>query len=161
MSRLRSQGWVSWDGLGATLSVGCAVHCALLPLAFALMPNLNLALRSFQHEWHGLAQWLLWTHEVEVAFISTVLAFAAIVLASAWRRHRSLKPAAWFLVAVLFFAAGMLAEVLQSGWVHVLVQVLGGLALALAHVVNLRVLSQWRQQHAQDASCAHPRWMHA
>ena len=59
------RGAVYWDGLGASVSLACAVHCAALPLAFSLLPSLQLALTSWDPQWQGLAQWLLWTHEAE------------------------------------------------------------------------------------------------
>ena len=97
-------GSVNWDGLGAGVSIACAIHCATLPLVFGLLPGLQLALRSWDSEWHGLAQWLLWSHEAERMVVSTVIVFATIVLVRGFLQHRERLPL--IVAAIAGMAAG-------------------------------------------------------
>lgn len=134
------RGSVNWDGLGAGVSIACAIHCAALPLVFGLLPGVQLALRSMDSQWQGLAQWLLWSHEAERIVVSTVIVFATIVLLRGFQRHRQRLP---LLVAVI--AGGLMATGAFGHWhsedlTHVFLQVVGGLGMATAHVLNLRKL---------------------
>ena len=134
------RGSVSLDGLGAGVSLACAVHCAAVPLIFGLIPSLQLALRSWDHEWQTLAQWLLWTHEIERVFVSIVVLFASTVLIRGFLRHRQRAP----LVVAAFAALGMISGAFghwhNDDLLHVLLQVSGGLGIAAAHILNLRSL---------------------
>lgn len=134
------RGAVYWDGLGASVSLACAVHCAALPLAFSLLPSLQLALTSWDPQWHGLAQWLLWTHEVERLVVSTVLLFAAVVLTRGFLAHRSRMPLAVAAAAAVMMGFGAFGHWHSNDLWHVGLQVLGGLGIAAAHVLNWRSL---------------------
>ncbi len=147
-----SKGAVSWDGLGAGVSFACAVHCALLPLAFALLPSLNLALRSFNHEWHGLAQWLLWTHEAERIMASVVVAFAMTVLSAGFAKHRRHSALIVGAVGALMLLVGAFAHWHHSQWLHVALQVCGGLTVAAAHVLNLRLLRAPTRERSESVN---------
>lgn len=144
----KHRGSVNWDGLGAGVSIACAVHCALLPLLFGLLPGLQLALMSWDPQWQGLAQWLLWSHEAERLVVSVVLVFAAIVLARGYGVHRSRLPLALAGVAGVAMAVGAFGHWHSQDLLHVLLQVGGGLGIAAAHVQNWRLLH--RQEEPDD-----------
>jgi hypothetical protein len=134
------RGSVNWDGLGAGVSIACAVHCAALPLVFGLLPGLQLALRSWDSQWHGLAQWLLWSHEAERVVVSTVIAFAAIVLIRGFLRHRRRLPLMVAMVAGSLMAGGAFGHWHSENLTHIVMQVVGGLGMAAAHMLNFRKL---------------------
>lgn len=72
------QAWADWAGMLA--SIGCAIHCASLPLLIAYLPALGL-------EWlagEGFHQWM--------AGVCVILATTAFL--PGWWKHRSLVPAA-------------------------------------------------------------------
>lgn len=73
------QAWADWAGMVA--SIGCAIHCAAMPLVFAYLPALGLS-------------WLAdeGFHRV-MAIVCFGLAMAAFV--PGWRKHRSFAPIAW------------------------------------------------------------------
>lgn len=150
----QQRGSVLWDGLGACVSLACAVHCALLPLAFAFLPGLHLALRSIQHEWHGLAMWLLWSHQIEQAVASVVVLFASIVLGLAWLRHRQWLPLKVAGAAAVLLLTGAFGHWHDGSNLHVALQVSGGLGIALAHVLNLRA-----ERRSRCAASAWPQLM--
>ncbi len=134
------RGSVNWDGLGAGVSIACAVHCAALPLLFGLLPSLQLALRTWDSQWHGLAQWLLWSHEAERVVVSTVIVFAAIVLIRGFLRHRQRLPLVVAALAGALMASGAFGHWHSDDLLHVILQVIGGLGMAAAHVLNYRRL---------------------
>lgn len=81
--------WADWAGM--TASIGCAIHCAAMPLVLAYLPLLGL-------EWladEGFHQYM--------AILCVGLAIAAFV--PGWRKHRSLTPMAWG-IAGLFLLNG-------------------------------------------------------
>lgn len=120
------------DRVGATASLLCAVHCALLPFVLALLPLIGLE--------------FLAGHTFERIFVACAAALAGASLIVAYRRHR--RPQALFLmvpgIALLLFGIAINLDV------HVLLHtasvVTGGLLLAGAHVTNL-VLAH-RHHHA-------------
>jgi hypothetical protein len=111
------------DRVGATASLLCAVHCALLPFVLALLPLIGLE--------------FLAGHAFERIFVTCAAALAGASLIVAYRRHR--RPQALFLmvpgIALLLFGIAINLDV------HVLLHtasvVTGGLLLASAHVTNL------------------------
>lgn len=138
------RGFVSWDGLGASISAACAVHCAVLPLIFGLLPGVQVALQSVNPNWQGIATFLLWTHEIERVVVSFVVGFATIVLIAGYLRHRVRSPLLVAGLASVAMIAGAFGHWHSHPWIHVALQVLGGLGIAIAHVLNLR------QLHAVD-----------
>ncbi len=146
---------LSWDGLGAGASFACAVHCALLPLAFAFLPGLQLALRSVNHEWHGLAQWLLWSHSAERMMASGVAIFALTVLSIGFSKHRRGSALLVGGAGVLMLLIGAFGHWHHLAWLHVTLQVCGGLTVAAAHLINLRLLRESGNCRASAIGSAH------
>lgn len=134
------RGAVNWDGLGAGVSIACAIHCAALPLVFGLLPGVQLAMRSWDTEWQGLAQWLLWSHEAERMVVSTVIVFASIVLVRGFLQHRERLPLIVAVFAGALMATGAFGHWHSDDLLHISLQVIGGLGMAAAHVLNLRRL---------------------
>ncbi|REK17427.1 MAG: MerC domain-containing protein [Planctomycetota bacterium] len=75
------------DGAGMIASIGCAIHCAAMPLVLAYLPLLGL-------EWLAGEEFHRW-----MAGVCLVLAAAAFV--PGWRRHRSWRPAMWGTAGLL------------------------------------------------------------
>lgn len=126
------------DRLGATGSLLCAVHCALLPLLIALLPTL------------GIATWLGDGFERGFVVFATLLGLFTIV--QGYRRHRAVR-ALWLLLpglAALWLGIGY--EPLHHELVpHAVVMTFGGTLVGLAHLANLRL----NHGHIHDATCAH------
>ena len=75
------------DRLGATGSLLCALHCALLPVVIALLPSIGLA--GFLGE------------RIEVAFVLFASAVGLYSLVSGYRRHRLWQALALMLPGLL------------------------------------------------------------
>lgn len=71
--------WVDWAGMIA--SIGCAIHCAAMPLVLAYLPALGLGWLAGE----GFHKWM--------ALVCFALAAAAFV--PGWRKHGSFVPALW------------------------------------------------------------------
>ena len=75
----QSWAWADWAGM--TASIGCAIHCAAMPLVLAYLPVLGLGWLADE----GFHRFM--------AVFCFGLAIAAFV--PGWRSHRSLVPLAW------------------------------------------------------------------
>jgi len=123
------------DRLGATASLLCALHCAVLPFVLAVLPALGLS-------------WLA-DHLFERIFIAFATAFALTVLIRAYRVHRNPRPLAWLAPGVtLLWLGGYLVDGHDTIGLHALLVSVGGMCLALAHVANLRSADT-----CSDANC--------
>ncbi|MDQ1119846.1 MULTISPECIES: MerC domain-containing protein [Pseudoxanthomonas] len=129
----------SWlDRIGATGSLVCAVHCAVLPLLIALLPAL------------GLSAWLGEGFErIFVVFASLLGVFS---LAAGYRRHRVLRALGVLLVGLAVLWVAVLYPPLHHSLVpHAVAMTFGGTLVGVAHLVNLRL----NHGHVHDARCAH------
>lgn len=126
------------DRIGATGSLICAIHCALIPLAVALLPSL------------GVALWL--DDGFEAAFVTFASLFGLSVLAWSYRRHRVMRALGLLLPGLGALWLAVLYQPLHHSVVmHAVVMTFGGTLVGLAHVANLRL----NHGHVHDAACAH------
>jgi hypothetical protein len=126
------------DRLGATGSLLCAIHCALLPLLIALLPSL------------GIAMWL--GEGFEQGFVVFATLLGVFTLAWGYRRHRAVR-ALWLLLpglAALWIGVAY-APLHHTLVAHAIVMTFGGTLVGLAHLANLRL----NHGHVHDASCVH------
>ena len=126
------------DRLGATGSLLCAIHCALLPAVIALLPTL------------GIATWL--DNGFEQAFVAfaTLLGLFTVVLG--YRRHGAVRAIWLLLPGLAALWSGVAYEPLHHDVAaHAVVMTFGGTLVGLAHLANLRL----SHGHVHDATCAH------
>lgn len=123
-SLLQIRRWA--DSLGAAGAVLCALHCALLPLALALLPAAGLG--------------VLASDSFEAAFTVAATLLASASLWQGFRQHRGYHAWAIVVPGLALVWAGLLVEPLhRSVLPHALVMTLGGALIATAHLVNLRL----------------------
>lgn len=124
------------DRFGASASMLCAVHCALLPLVIAVLPALGLG--------------FLADHRFEHVFIAFASMLALTALIVGFRRHQRFR-AFWFLLpGIALLCAGIVVEY-DSTLLHAALVAMGGSLVALAHLTNLRL----SHRHVHDAMCGH------
>ncbi|CAN5601893.1 MerC domain-containing protein [soil metagenome] len=113
------------DRIGFTASFLCAIHCALLPLALALLPALALRVGG----------WI----DLDQAFVvfATVLGLGTLTLG--YRRHRAFHAWALLLPGLALVWAGAFSPLHDHSIFHAMVMTIGGLLLAGAHLLNLRL----------------------
>ena len=126
------------DRIGATGSIVCAIHCALLPIAIAVLPSL------------GIAVWLGDGFEQAFVLFATLLGLFSVVWG--YRRHGAIRALGLLVPGLVALWAGVLYAPLHHALVpHAVAMTLGGTLVGLAHVANLRL----NHGHVHDASCAH------
>lgn len=113
------------DRVGFAASLLCAVHCALLPLALAVLPALGL----------GVGGWV----DVDQAFVVFATLLGLSTLSLGVRRHRAFRAWALLLPGLALVWAGAFTALHDHSLLHALVMTAGGLLLAGAHLWNLRL----------------------
>lgn len=113
------------DRIGFAASFLCALHCALLPLALALMPTLGLSAGG----WVDIDQ--------AVTVFATLL--GCTTLAIGWRRHRAFRAWMLLLPGLALVWAGAFSPLHDHGVLHAGLMTAGGLLIAGAHLLNLRL----------------------
>lgn len=115
----------SADRVGFAASLLCAVHCALMPVVLALLPAFGLKVGG----------WI----DFDQAFVVFGSLLAATTLTLGYRRHRAFH--AWMLLVpgLLLVWGASFTPLHQHGVAHTTMMTLGGVALAGAHLVNLRL----------------------
>ena len=127
-----------FDRIGATGSLVCAIHCALLPLLIAALPSI------------GVAAWL--GDSFEVGFVLFASLFGLVVLMWSYRRHRVLRALALLLPGLVVLWGGILYAPLHHSLLpHALAMTLGGSLVGLAHIANLRL----NHRHVHGPACVH------
>lgn len=113
------------DRAGFAASLLCAVHCAALPLVLALLPALGL----------GAGGWI----DFDQAFVVFATLLGATTLTLGWRRHRAFH--AWLLLVpgLAMVWTGAFTRLHDHGITHAVVMTTGGVLLACAHLINLRL----------------------
>ena len=126
------------DRVGATGSLLCAVHCALLPMLLALLPTF------------GIAAWL--GDDFERGFVLFASALGLFTLLWGYRRHRAVRALGLLVPGLSALWLGVLYAPLHEAAVpHAVVMTLGGTLVGLAHLANLRL----SHGHVHGAHCAH------
>ena len=125
------------DRGGATASLLCAVHCALLPFVLASLPLIGLG--------------FLADHRFERGFILFACTLALASIGVGFRRHRHFR-AFWFVVpGLVLLLVGGFVDFGSAIYTHAVLVSIGGTLVALAHVTNLRL----SHGHVHDAACGH------
>lgn len=137
------------DRVGALAALICAVHCAAVPLALALIPALTMALYQFGSPLHGLVQWMLLSHSLERIFAALALSLCLMSLLLGWRQHGRLIGLLPWLVALFSFGFGTLTPIAFVPFWHALLLVIGGVAISVAHLLNMKLTRAQRALHTQ------------
>lgn len=123
------------DRLGAFASMLCAVHCALLPVVFGVLPALGLG--------------FLANHRYEQAFVGFAILLASISLWFGVRNHGSYRAFLFLVPGIILLIVGVLIGVDHADRTHAVVVSIGGTLVALSHLVNLRL------NHVHGPNCDH------
>jgi hypothetical protein len=127
------------DRVGFAASFLCAVHCALLPLLAAALPAFGLGL------WGRV--------DLDQAFVVFATLLGVSTLVSGWRRHRAFHAWALLVPGLALVWLGTFTVLHEHGLRHAAVMVAGGLLLAGAHLLNLRLTRAAERASAAGSGC--------
>jgi hypothetical protein len=113
------------DRVGFAASFLCALHCALWPWLLALAPAFGLELGG----------WI----DLDQAFVVFATLLGVSTLTLGWRRHRGFHAWALLVPGLVLVWVGAFSPLHNHSMSHAIVMTIGGLLLALAHLVNLRL----------------------
>ena len=115
------------DKLGVILSVGCMIHCMLMPILIPLLPAFGF---MFSHNY--------WIHLVLAGVISTV---AVIALILGRRKHGKDEPLVIARAGIIMLFAMAFCEYLgKQSIIITFITIFGSLLIAFAHYLNHRYL---------------------
>jgi MerC mercury resistance protein len=134
----RAQSRATLDRIGAVLSMTCVLHCLFTPL---LVASVSL----------GAVGWMA-SEGMEFALLLSAMILAAVVLVWGWHSHRRLGSLGLFAFALVLIGAG---RSLAPETAEMPMVVAGGLAIALAHIVNSRLCRRCTECQAV-AEANHP-----
>ena len=109
--------WV--DSMGAWISLGCALHCAAIPLLFGVLTPLGLG--------------FLIHDQFEKIFLTVSVALALASLSWGYRLHRRWSG---FLILASGLSLIVIGRNLVTDEYEVLLVVVGAVFLAGAHILN-------------------------
>ena len=124
------------DRVGVAGSVLCAVHCALMPLLLSALPALGVGM-SASVDW-------------DQAFVVFATLLGVATLSLGFRRHRAHRAWALLVPGLVMVWIGSFTSLHDHSSGHVLMMTTGGLLIAAAHVINLRL------SHRADRSLSGP-----
>lgn len=131
------------DKIGAVASGLCAVHCALIGLAFAVLPALRLE--------------ILADPRIDLGFLATALGLGAWAVRSGFKKHGNWAPFRIFLLGfvAILVSHGCIGHAhpgddhlhnflnlnvgIEWDWLGTLLSVFGGLSLVTFHLLNHRL----------------------
>jgi len=116
------------------LSLACAVHCLVMPLAMSVMPLLGAS---------GISDL---SPRAELLLSVLVVASAGAGVFWGYRRHRDVRVVIATATGLVAYLVGHLFE---DSWPGMALAVLGALVLAASSFLSARL------SHVHDAHCAH------
>lgn len=113
------------DRVGVVGSLLCTAHCALWPVVLAALPALGLGGASLV--------------DLDQAFTVFATLLGIAVLGYGYRRHRAFRAWMVLIPGLALIWIGSFTPLHNHSTGHVVVMVAGGLAVAAAHLLNLRL----------------------
>ena len=128
------KGRLNWDAIGISASIACAIHCAVLPLFFSVLPLFGINII------HNMA--------FEAGMIMLTLAIGVYALYHGYRRHHHSR------MPLMLFGGGIVLLVLRHFFVHYELWLLipAVVLIVLAHLQNYRSCRVHNHAHADDCN---------
>jgi hypothetical protein len=113
------------DTFGTVASLLCAVHCAVTPMAIALLPLVGLE--------------FLGAEATEYTLVGLSIVVGSVSLVLGYGRHHSVRTLGIFSCGLTLLFAGRVTETFGAEGVGVVSAVAGGCVVATAHIINRRL----------------------
>ncbi len=126
---------INWDALGVTVSVACAIHCAVLPLALSSLPLFGINIIENNYFEYGM---------IALAFI-----VGSYSLYHGFKKHHhSWLPFILFSVGMFFL---IIKQVFHNFHLYLLIPAV--LFIILSHFLNYKFCRKHNHAHKED--CDH------
>ena len=113
------------DRVGATASTACAIHCMITPFVLGLLPLLGMGFLA--------APWF------ENTAVVGAISLAVVSLLHGYLHHRQFHALWLLMIGAALLLCGRFVIGDDHRWIESTLVVLGGLALAGAHLINRRL----------------------
>lgn len=126
---------INWDAIGVTVSIACAIHCAVLPLAISSLPLFGINIienESFEYVM------------IAIAFIIGVYS----LYHGFKKHHHSFYPIIVFSVGILF----LLSKQIFKDY-HNILLIPAVAAIIYSHYLNYKLCRKHNHAHKDD--CDH------
>ncbi|MCS7312879.1 MAG: MerC domain-containing protein [Acidobacteria bacterium] len=117
---------LSVDRMGMVVSTVCAVHCAVGPFIFLLLPWVE----TYESAW---------TEGLERVLIGSAVGIAAVAFGVGYRTHRDARVGLWFLTGFLLIGLGHGYLGTYGQGIESATVIAGAACLILGHVQNQRL----------------------
>jgi hypothetical protein len=124
------------DRLGMIVAIGCGVHCAAMTMVFFTWPALWLNRSLWER---GVWQQLILLERSLLGLAWLLIVAAAI---AGWFSHRRWHPAVIGLTGAGVMTIAIVSPLHALGYRGSIMALIGGLMVALAHWLNLRLLNR-------------------
>lgn len=115
----------TFDKIGFTTSLTCAVHCMAMPFVVTFLPYVGLSFFASE-----IFEWIL-------LFLSALLAVSSICMG--YKLHKNKKSAILLSFGLLFLFLGRIAHENNFELKGVLLLFLGGAIVASSHFINIKL----------------------
>ncbi len=127
---------INYDVLGISVSLACAIHCAILPLVLTSLPVLGTNIIN------------------HTGFELSMIAVSAVIgLISLWhgynKHHHRIQPALLFVAGILLLASKQLFSIKE---IYILIPAV--IIIIWAHWLNYRLCRKVDQCHTNDCNHA-------
>jgi len=115
------------DKTGATASLLCALHCALMPFLFSVLPVIGMGFLASE-----VFEWILFGTSALLGTFSLCLGF---------KKHRNRKALLVLSLGLCLLAAGRMTHehTIDANYGQAILMVLGGLIVSTSHLLNYRL----------------------
>lgn len=126
---------INWDALGVTVSVACAIHCAVLPLVLSSLPLFGINIIENNYFEYGM---------IALAFI-----VGSYSLYHGFKKHHH----SW--LPFILFSVGMIFLIIKQVFhdLHLYLLIPAVLFIILSHFLNYKFCR--RHNHAHKEDCDH------
>jgi hypothetical protein len=126
------------DRVGATASTACAIHCMITPFVLGILPLLGIGFLA--------APWF------ENTAVLAALSLAVVSLLHGYLHHRQFHALWLLMIGAALLLSGRFVIGDANKMIETPLVVLGGLALAGAHLINRKLCKHCEQCEAHSHS---------
>lgn len=129
---------INWDALGITVSIACAIHCAVLPLVLSSLPLFGINIIN--------------NEAFEFGMIALAFCVGAYSLYHGFKKHHhSWMPLIIFSVGMIFLLLKQIFNDAQT--MHLILLVPAVVLIVSSHFINYKFCR--RHNHAHKEDCNH------